>query len=204
MGYFRNINYLISHCFLLIFIYLFIVHRFSRVKTVMICLCAFLMLTATDVLKLNLFPDSKLCYAAVTVFQIVVTQATGLMIARERNGKVLFLGLSASNYVIAGSIMASVLQICTKKEGLALTGSLLVQPYAAVGAESENTAPWRAALFRDDTLNCVKEYEAERRCVEAKIHCVAAKIHCVADHLLLHIENCAAGRSGLTGKPACP
>ena len=114
------------------------------------------------------------------------------------------MGLSASNYVIAGSIMASVLQICTKKEGVALTGSLLVQPYAAVGAESENTAPWRAALFRDDTLNCVKEYEAERRCVEAKIHCVAAKIHCVADHMLLHIENCAAGRSGLTGKPSCP
>lgn len=126
MEYFRNVYYLISHGFLLIFIYLFIVHRFSRVKAAMICLSSFLLLCVTDVLKLNLFPDSRLCYAAVTVFQIVVTQATGLFIARERNGKVLFLGLSASNYVIAGSIMASVLQICTGSEGLALAGSLLV------------------------------------------------------------------------------
>lgn len=126
MEYFRNCYYLISHGFLLIFIYLFIVHRFSRARTVLICLSAFLVLCATDILKLNLFPDSKLCYAAVTVFQIVVTQATALMIARERNGKVLFLGLSASNYVIAGSIMASILQIYTENEGLALAGSLFV------------------------------------------------------------------------------
>lgn len=126
MEYFRNIYYLISHGFLLIFIYLFIVHRFSRAKTVMICLSAFLLLCAADVLKLNLFPDSKLCYVSVTVFEIVVAQATGLMIARERNSKVLFLGLSASNYVIAGSIIASVLQIYTENEGLALVVSFLV------------------------------------------------------------------------------
>lgn len=126
MEYFRNIYYLISHGFLLIFIYLFIVHRFTRTKTVLICLSAFLLLGATDILKLNLFPDSKLCYVLVTLFQIAVTQATGLLIARERNGKVLFLGLSASNYVIAGSIMASVLQIYTENEGLALAVSLLV------------------------------------------------------------------------------
>ncbi len=126
MEYFKNVYYLISHGFLLIFIYLFIVHRFSRAKTIMFCMVAFLLLCATDVLKLNLFPESKFCYVSVTVFQIVVAQATGLFIARERNGKVLFLGLSASNYVIAGSIMASVLQIYTENEWLALAGSLLV------------------------------------------------------------------------------
>ncbi len=126
MEYFRNFYYMISHVFLMTFIYLFVTHRFSRVKTMAICVSAFLTLCVTDLLKLNLFPDNQVCYAVVTVFQILVTQSTGLIIAKERNSKVLFLGLSASNYVIAGSIAASILQIYTGNDWLALAGSLLL------------------------------------------------------------------------------
>lgn len=124
--YYKNITYMISHIFLMLFMYLFMVHRYSKRKTAGICIASFLILSAFDCLKLNLFPDSRLCYVSVTVFQILVTQFTGLFIARQRDSRVLFVGLSASNYVIAGSIAATVLYIWTEDMSLSVAGSVAV------------------------------------------------------------------------------
>lgn len=124
--YYKNITYMISHIFLMLFMYLFMVHRYSKRKTAGICIASFLILSAFDCLKLNLFPDSRLCYVSVTVFQILVTQFTGLLIARQRDSRVLFVGLSASNYVIAGSIAATVLYIWTEDMSLSMAGSVAV------------------------------------------------------------------------------
>jgi len=77
-------------------------------------------------LMLNIFPDSKLCYFIVTITQIIITQSVVIIISKKRDNKVLFMGLSASNYVIAGSIMATILHICTGKEILSLLGSAIV------------------------------------------------------------------------------
>lgn len=112
--YYKNISYSISHIFVVLFMYLFIAHRYSRLKTASICTASFLAITIPNVLKLNLFPDNRLCYLLVTVYQIVLTQLTGLLIARKRDSKSLFVGLSASNYVIAGSIMAAIVHIFTR------------------------------------------------------------------------------------------
>lgn len=124
--YYRNISYLISHVFLMLFIYLFIVHRYSKAKTAGICFSAFLALCISDCLKLNIFPDSRLCYTSVTVFQILVTQLTGLLISKKRDSRVLFMGLSASNYVIAGSITATILYIWTNNMFFTMAGSIVV------------------------------------------------------------------------------
>lgn len=124
--YYKNISYLISHIFLMLFLYLFIAHRYSKAKTAGICISASLVLCITDCLKLNLFPDSRICYLAVTLFQIVVTQFTGLFISRRRNSKTLFIGLSASNYVIAGSIAATILYIWTEQMFLSAAGSVML------------------------------------------------------------------------------
>lgn len=126
MEEFKNISYMISHIFLMLFIYLFIPHRFPSRKTMAICFSSFLMLTLTDLLKLKLFPDSSLCYVLVTIFQIAVTQSTVLLIARHRDSRVLFLGLSASNYVIAGTLTATTLYIYTDSATFSLIGSLIV------------------------------------------------------------------------------
>lgn len=126
MIYFKNISYSISHVFLMLFLYLFITHRYSKTKTMGICFGSFLMLSISDCLKLNIFPDSDVCYLLVTVFQILVTQSTGIFISKERNSRVLFMGLSASNYVIAGSIVPSILHIYTGDIIIALVGSFFV------------------------------------------------------------------------------
>lgn len=123
---YQNIFYSISHIFLMAFMYLFIVHRYSRRITVGICAFSFLMLDLTDVLKLNLYPDSKACYFWVTIFQILVTQFTGVFIAKHRNSKLLFVGLSASNYVIAGSVAATILYMWTNDMMISMMGCLAV------------------------------------------------------------------------------
>ncbi len=126
MNTYTNFSYMISHIFLMLFFYLFAGHRFSRRKTIIICLSSFLLITATDSLKLNLFPNSGLCYVVVTLFQIFVTQFTGIFISKTRDSKVLFMGLSASNYVIVGSIAFSILHIYTDNIFLSLIGSFIV------------------------------------------------------------------------------
>lgn len=126
MNYFKDTYYMFSYIYVLLFIYLFIPHRYTRRKTILICFSSFLLLTLPNCLKLHLFADSRLCYFLVTLFQILVTQSTALVIARTRDSRVLFLGLSASNYVIAGSITACILHIYTGNIPLALAGCIAV------------------------------------------------------------------------------
>ena len=126
MNYFTNISYMISHIFLMLFIFFFILHRYSKHKTILICFSTFCLLSFLDCFKLNIFPDSKLCYFVVTILQIVITQSVVIIISEKRDNKVLFMGLSSSNYVIAGSIVASILHICTGQEIIALLGSVIV------------------------------------------------------------------------------
>ena len=111
--YYKNISYTLSHIFVVLFMYLFVAHRYSRLKTAAICIASFLAITIPNILKLNIFPDNRLCYFLVTLYQIALTQLTGLFISVKRDSKALFVGLSASNYVIAGSIMAAIVHIFT-------------------------------------------------------------------------------------------
>ncbi len=123
---YENISYAISHIFVMVFMYLFIVHRYSRRTTAGICVCSFMLLSFTNVLKLNIYPDSQACNFWVTIFQILVTQFTGVSIAKYRNSKLLFAGLSASNYVIAGGVAAKILFMWTENYLISMLGSLAV------------------------------------------------------------------------------
>ena len=114
-----------SHIFFLVFVYLFMVHRYSRKKTLSICFLAFLFTTVMGQLKLNLFSDSALFYFFTTIAQIIVVQLAGLLISEKRDSRTLFIGLSASNYAIIGSIIAPILYISTDSVLLALAGNLL-------------------------------------------------------------------------------
>ena len=120
--YYKSISYMISHVFLMLFMYLFISHRYSKTKTACICFSSFLILTMTDCLKLDIFADSSFCYVSVTVFQILVTQFTGILISKHRDSKVLFIGLSASSYVIAGSVSATILFTWTQNMLVSVIG----------------------------------------------------------------------------------
>lgn len=126
MVYFKDISYMLSHVFFMVFIYLFLLHRYSIKKTVEICFVSCFALNFLDYIKLNLFPDSALCYFIIDLVQIFIAQFTGLFISKNRDSKALFIGLSASNYVIVGSITASILYIYTDNIYVALVGNLLM------------------------------------------------------------------------------
>lgn len=124
--FFKDISYLLSHVFFLAFIYLFLEHRYSRKKTTVIFFVSFSVLSLLDYLKLNLYPNSNVCYFIADIIQIFTAQSTGILISRKRNSGILFIGLSASNYVSIGSITASILYICTGNMWLALTGNVVM------------------------------------------------------------------------------
>ncbi len=126
MDYFNNLSYIISHLFLMLYIYLFIPHGHNKLTSCLICFSSFLILSGADILKLNIFPGSDVCYFFVTLFQIFVTQSTGPLIAAHGNSKILFIGLSASNYTIIGSVTASILYIYTENIPLSLVGNFAV------------------------------------------------------------------------------
>ena len=126
MNFFTAASYIISHIFLTLFLYLFIIHRYSRAVTGMICFFLFLSLSALDIVKLIFFPDSDLCYVVVTIFQILLTQATPFFISGKKSSQILFIGLSASSYVITGAIFAAVLKIYTGSTLFALSGSFAI------------------------------------------------------------------------------
>lgn len=123
MNCFTAISFMISNLFLVTFIYLFIVHRYSRRITGGICFFLFLSLCVLDCFKLLLFPDSRLCYVVATILQIILTQSVAFFTSSGKNGQTLFVCLSASSYVIAGTISAIVIHICTGSVILALLGS---------------------------------------------------------------------------------
>lgn len=123
--YYKNISYTLSHIFVVLFMYLFIAPRYSKPKTAAVCIISFLAITIPNVLKLNIFPNSRLCYFLVTIYQIAMTQFTGLFISKNRDSKALFVGLTASNYVLAGSIAAAIIHICTGNLYLCIAGCVV-------------------------------------------------------------------------------
>ena len=126
MAYFKDISYMLSHVFFMAYIYLFMIHRYSKAKTIFICVISCSVMNLLDLFKLNMFPENTLFYFATTIVQITIAQFTGLFISRGRNSKTLFIGLSASNYVVIGSISASIIYIYTNHFGFALIGNFVV------------------------------------------------------------------------------
>ncbi|MCI8371039.1 MAG: GHKL domain-containing protein [Lachnospiraceae bacterium] len=126
MEEFKTISYMMSHIFLMLFLFLFNTHRYRERTTAGICVLSFFLITLTDIVKLELFPDSWLCYVLITIVQILITQGTGILISAHRNSRVLFMGLSASNYVIAGATVATILYFYTEHTFLSLAGAFLV------------------------------------------------------------------------------
>lgn len=126
MVYFKDISYMLSHIFFLAYIYLFTAHRYAKKKTIFICTISCLIMPPFDILKLNIFPGNDWVYFIITIVQISIAQLTGLLISKGRNSIKLFIGLSASNYVLIGSIVGSILYVYTNHLVLSLIGNLVV------------------------------------------------------------------------------
>lgn len=126
MVYFKDISYMLSHVFFLAYIYLFLIHRYSKGKTIFICIASCSVMNLMDIFKLNLFGGNPWIYFVTTIVQISIAQLTGFWISKVRNTTTLFIGLSASNYVVIGSISASIIYIFTDHFYFALFGNIVV------------------------------------------------------------------------------
>ncbi len=126
MNYLTAFSYIISHIFLILFFYLFMIHRYSQVATILIYFLLFSVLCILDFSKLILFPDSALCYVVSTILQIIATQTSAFFTARRQNYQTLFIGLSASSYVIAGAVSSAIIKIYTGNSIWAIIGSIAV------------------------------------------------------------------------------
>lgn len=126
MNYLTAFSYIISHIFLISFIYLFMIHRYSRIITLLIYFLLFSVLSILDFFKLILFPDSALCYVVSTILQIIATQTSAFFTAKKKNYQTLFMGLSASSYVIAGTVSTAIIKIYTGSSILAIIGGIAI------------------------------------------------------------------------------
>lgn len=126
MVYFMELSYMLGYVFFMAYIYLFMIHRYSQKKTIFICFISFFALSLLDILKLDTYAGSQVCYFVITIVQIIIAQLTGLLISKGRNSMTLFIGLSASNYVVIGSISASIIYIFTDHFYFALFGNIVV------------------------------------------------------------------------------
>lgn len=127
MVLFTEISYMLSGVFFLAYIYLFIIHRYSKGKTIFICAISCIVSNTLAYLKLNTFSGNYLFYFVSTIVQIIVVQLTALLISKKRNSTTLFVGLSASNYAVLGSISASIIYVFTKNYCFALIGDFVIQ-----------------------------------------------------------------------------
>ena len=107
------ILYGISYIFLMAFFFLFLPHRYSSGKTIVICSLSVLLLIISDLFKIKIFSGNNLSYVIMTLIEIVLVQGTALFISAARNSKALFTGLCGSNYIIAGNVAGSIIIIIT-------------------------------------------------------------------------------------------
>lgn len=126
MNYLTALSYILSHIFLILFFYLFMIHRYSKTTTLLIYFLLFSILCTLDFFKLILFPNSALCYIVSTIFQIIATQTLAFFTAKNKNYQTLFVGLSASSYVIAGALSSVIIKIYTDNSILAIAGGIAV------------------------------------------------------------------------------
>lgn len=111
MQIYRITTSLVSYIFLMAFYQFFITQRFRKVESILICTVSTACMWGMEILKYTLFPGNALYYMTATVLQIVLTQGTAFYISETRDSKVIFTGLSGSNYVIAGGLSGSMAYI---------------------------------------------------------------------------------------------
>ncbi len=76
MIYVKNISYMLSHVFFMVFLYLFLIHRYSRRQTIAICVVSCSVMNMLDYFKLDMFSGSKPAYLFTTLVQIAIAQCT--------------------------------------------------------------------------------------------------------------------------------
>ena len=107
-------QYRLSMIFLLVFLYLFMPHKYSNKATVIILGFSYLITTILEYLE---FYVSEGLFDILIVFgEIGVVQLTALIICQYKDFRALFTGITSSTYVLMGNIIYTATYIYTGNE----------------------------------------------------------------------------------------
>lgn len=126
MEIYHYFSYIMSYVFFMAFIFMFVTIRFSKKRFLFICSGTVFMLLVLESLKIQIFGGNNIAYVIITIMQITVSQVTILFVSDTRDSKVVFTALSASNYVIAGTVIGTVFYIYTENVLFSLVVSFLI------------------------------------------------------------------------------
>lgn len=110
--------------FLLLFLNIFLVHKFNKKLTLLILLFAFLATGLIDYRDFFYFRE-PLVSVATTISEILIVQCTALLISKHRDLRALFVGITSSVYVLFGNVMCSIVQTYTENFSFAIIAQVL-------------------------------------------------------------------------------
>lgn len=110
---FDILNYFFGILFLMLYLLSFLPRRYSLPKTSFFCVVTIILDTLAYAWKIIYSDGFGGINILITVMQILLIQGTVFLVSRNRDARDLFIGLSASNYVMAGGIAGGVAFVYT-------------------------------------------------------------------------------------------
>lgn len=127
MELFVLLQYTVSMVFLMIFMIHFLPLRYSVKKTTLISLGIVMAVFGIDYVRIFVDWDLEIMMELLaTMLEIIIVQGAAFLLSRYRDGRALFVGLSSSNYVLAGNVSASIVMELTGNVILAFVVQIVI------------------------------------------------------------------------------
>lgn len=107
-------GYCISHVFLIMYIFYFTKRKFSVAVTYLILTIATVLLIGLEICR-YCFNEDRSVSVIVFLLQILIVQGSAVIVSKYRDARALFTGLTATNYVLAGSAAGGIVLILSGK-----------------------------------------------------------------------------------------
>ena len=103
-----------STVFMSLYILLFIPLKYSYKKSIFICILSNSSMVLVEFFRIKFAFDVVWLKIIITIINIVIIQFTALLLAKKKNSYALFIGLSSSDFVFGGNILACFIFLFTK------------------------------------------------------------------------------------------
>lgn len=103
-----------SIVFMSLYILLFIPLKYSYKKSIFICILSNSSMVLVEFFRIKFAFDVVWLKIIITIINIVIIQFTALLLAKKKNSYALFIGLSSSDFVFGGNILACFIFLFTK------------------------------------------------------------------------------------------
>lgn len=97
----------INSCvFDMIYFLLFLLLKYSYKKSILICSISTILTVGIEILRINYAFEIGWIKPIASILQIIIIQSTALLLSEKRNSYTFFIGLSSSNFVLEGNVLA--------------------------------------------------------------------------------------------------